>query len=312
MKDPIVRLKKNNPKLSIENLELYKNDSSYLCFFCECGHKWISTYRNVLRSSKDNGCIKCQKRKKSKRRYTLSNDDFIKRIKGYWGNKVEVLEEYKKGEDKIKVLCNVCDNIWNPIARSLLRGHGCPKCGHDKNRLSQLKSTEKYKEELKLIHNDRILLIDAYYNSNTKVNFKCCLCDNIWLANPNMILRGRGCPKCILSKGELIISEILKEMNIKYEEQFIIKDLKTDKGGTPRFDFAIFENNILTKIIEYDGILHFEAVNKFGGLKRLEEQKEVDNFKNKYCLENNIKMIRIPYTDMSIISIEYLKKKIYN
>jgi hypothetical protein len=72
--------------------------------------------------------------------------------------------------------------------------------------------------------------------------------------NPNMILRGRGCPKCNFSKGELLISKILKSIGIKFEEQFIIKGLKTNKGGTPRFDFVIFENNILTKIIEYDGM----------------------------------------------------------
>lgn len=305
--DVVDRLKKHNYKLSINNLELYKNDSSRLNFSCECGYEWSAVYRDVLRSKRDNGCVKCQKRAKSKRVYTLSNDIYLKRVNEYWGDRVEILEDYKKGEDRIKVLCKVCDNIWNPMARSLLRGNGCPKCGHQKTKSSRIKSNEKYIEELKSVHENRIDLLDEYYNSNTKINFKCCLCDNIWLANPNMILRGRGCPKCNFSKGELLISKILKDIGIKFEEQFIIKGLKTNKGGTPRFDFAIFEKDILVKIIEYDGVLHFEPINKFGGLKRFEDQKEVDSFKNKYCLENNIKMIRIPYTDLSKIDIEYLK-----
>jgi hypothetical protein len=308
--DIIVRLKNHNNKLSISNLELYKNDSSKLNFRCECGYEWCAVYRDILRSKRNNGCVKCQKRSKSERVYTLSNDVYLKRVNEYWEDKIEVLEEYKKGEDKIKVLCKVCDNIWNPTARSLLRGNGCPKCGHEKTKLSRIKSNEKYLEELKYVHDNRINLIDKYFNSNTKINFKCCLCDNTWLANPNMILRGRGCPKCNFSKGELLISKLLKDIGIKFKEQFIIKGLKTNKGGTPRFDFAIFENNVLTKIIEYDGILHFEPVNKFGGLKRFEEQKEVDDFKNKYCIKNNIKMIRIPYYEISKIDIEYLKNKI--
>jgi hypothetical protein len=308
--DVIIRLKNHNKKLSIDNLESYKNDSSKLNFRCECGYEWSAVYRDILRSKRDNGCVKCQKRAKSERVYTLSNDIYLKRVNEYWGEKIEVLEDYKKGEDKIKVLCKVCNNLWNPTARSLLRGNGCPKCGHEKNKLSSIKSNEKYLEDLKSVHDNRIDLIDKYYNSNTKINFKCCLCDNIWLANPNMILRGRGCPKCNFSKGELLISKLLKDIGITFEEQFIIKGLKTNKGGTPRFDFVIFENNILTKIIEYDGVLHFEPINKFGGLKRFEDQKEVDKFKNEYCLYNNIKMIRIPYTDLSKINTEYLMNKI--
>jgi len=78
-------------------------------------------------------------------------------------------------------------------------------------------------------------------------------------------------------------------------------------NGTPIFDFVIFEINNIKCIIEYDGEQHFKAVKRWGGVERLNRQKEIDEFKNKYCLDNNIKMIRIPYTELKNINKEYIK-----
>jgi hypothetical protein len=35
-------------------------------------------------------------------------------------------------------------------------------------------------------------------------------------------------------------------------------------------------------------------------------KKEIDDFKNQYCLKNNIKIHRIPYFDLNKIDIEYI------
>lgn len=52
--------------------------------------------------------------------------------------------------------------------------------------------------------------------------------------------------------------------------------------------------------IEYDGIQHFKPVKYFGGYKTFEDQKRRDNEKNEYCIENNITLLRIPYTETDI------------
>ena len=58
------------------------------------------------------------------------------------------------------------------------------------------------------------------------------------------------------------------------------------------YDCAIYNNNILLYIIEYDGIQHFED----GHFRRPYEQvHKNDLIKNKYCFDNNIPIIRIPY-----------------
>jgi hypothetical protein len=42
-------------------------------------------------------------------------------------------------------------------------------------------------------------------------------------------------------------------------------------------------------------------VKYFGGIKRFNELKIKDNIKTKYCLDNNIKLIRIPHTEFKNI-----------
>ncbi len=60
------------------------------------------------------------------------------------------------------------------------------------------------------------------------------------------------------------------------------------------FDFYIEDLNL---IIEYDGFQHFHPVKYWGGEDGLKENKERDLIKNKYCQDNNIKILRIPYTE---------------
>ena len=47
--------------------------------------------------------------------------------------------------------------------------------------------------------------------------------------------------------------------------------------------------------IEYDGIQHFEPKDFFGGEESFSKLKEHDSIKSNYCMENNIRLLRIPY-----------------
>ena len=78
---------------------------------------------------------------------------------------------------------------------------------------------------------------------------------------------------------------MLDDLNIKYTQQY--------KYLNYYFDFAIFsKNGSLLYFIEYDGIQHFES-NHFHNT--MVKTRENDYIKNKYCFENNIPLIRIPY-----------------
>lgn len=61
---------------------------------------------------------------------------------------------------------------------------------------------------------------------------------------------------CMSSKNESIISQILQNANITFKKQFTFKDLTSTGRACDRllFDFAVFNQEQLLYLIEYDGI----------------------------------------------------------
>lgn len=113
---------------------------------------------------------------------------------------------------------------------------------------------------------------------------------------------------CVNSRGEALIQQILQQNNINFAKEYSFPDFKTDKGYVYRFDFAIFKDNKLDYLIEFDGRQHFEGPDakwKEGYSK--EEIQFKDNQKNKYCKEHNIKLKRIPYYDIDKITLQTLQ-----
>lgn len=109
-----------------------------------------------------------------------------------------------------------------------------------------------------------------------------------------------GCIKT--SIGEINIRKILTDNHIEFKEQVSFDDLRNIKPL--RFDFGIYKNNNLVRLIEFDGIQHFEEQNYFS--HDLENTKNNDMLKNRYCKENNIPLVRIPYWERDKITLEML------
>lgn len=121
-----------------------------------------------------------------------------------------------------------------------------------------------------------------------------------WLKNG----RSQSCGCKISSQGADKIEFLLKEHKISYKKEVCFPDLISPKQAPLRFDFAIFENNKLLYIIEYDGELHYQERKDFGGKEGLEYRKLCDKIKNDYCLNNSIPLHRIPYYDKNSFTFE--------
>lgn len=111
-----------------------------------------------------------------------------------------------------------------------------------------------------------------------------------------------SCGCATKTSGEIKVAEILKANNVEYKEQYRIKEFNISAP----FDFAVFNDDELMGLIEYDGQQHFYAIDHFGGEERLKMQQEIDRRKNKWCEENDINLLRIPYTDYNKIDINYI------
>lgn len=116
------------------------------------------------------------------------------------------------------------------------------------------------------------------------------------------ITKSCGCTK---SLGEQKIREILDAASISYATEYNFSDLPK-----LRFDFAIFENNVLSYLIEFDGKQHFEYTNNWGQTKeKFEAAQQRDKQKNQYCLSHNIRLYRIPYEYKNELTLESLTDK---
>jgi len=136
-------------------------------------------------------------------------------------------------------------------------------------------------------------LVGKYELSSVKTEFYCNICESYFKEYPAKILVRNGkCPCCGLSKGEKKIFEYLKKHNIEFEREYSFHDLFSDNGTLLRYDFAIIKNNSVNKIIEFDGVFHYEKVYPDHDL---EKQQRYDEIKNNYCSNHNIEILRIPY-----------------
>ena len=86
---------------------------------------------------------------------------------------------------------------------------------------------------------------------------------------------------------------MLDTLQINYKQQYSFENLYSNRECDKLYyDFAIFNNETLIYIIEYDGIQHFEK----GHFKNTYENTHKNDLrKNEYCFKNNIPIIRIPY-----------------
>ena len=111
-----------------------------------------------------------------------------------------------------------------------------------------------------------------------------------------------GCER--RSKGELIIAKILYDNNILFEQEKAMFQYSNKRYA--KFDFCINSQYL----IEYDGETHYQCnLHGWHDYNQLKAQQERDAIKNQWCKDNNIPLIRIPYTHLKDIQIEDLLLK---
>lgn len=279
-------------------LEKYINSRQKIRIRCaECNNEWDIRVNNLLGGS---GCSICDLKKRTKTKETFQYE---------LNNEYELLSDYVNCQTKVTIKCKVCDNIWSVKPTHLIHSHSkCPECNKLNRSLKQRKNKEIFIMDFEKIHNKKYKILGEYINAKTPILCHCNNCNFEWSSTPNSLLNGNGCPNCNQSKGEEDIRIFLEKNNINYIYQY--KNECRDKYVL-HFDFAIFMNNDLFGLIEYDGYQHFKPVDYFGGIDALIETKRKDEIKNKYCRDNNILLLRIPYTkkkNINQIISEWLKQ----
>lgn len=215
----------------------------------------------------------------------LTQKEFSYKFEKLVNGTYTLLSEYKGSKFKIKVRHNKCGKVYDvDVSKFMYENQRCNECTRHISPIS-------YKEQFDKLNHQNYTLLSTYRGSKENVFVRCNKCGKSFYKRADMMLQGIGCPYCNQSHGERYISDYLTNNNIKYIAQYRNKACK-DKRMLP-FDFYLPDKNIL---IEYDGIQHYEVVNYFGGSDEFESIKKRDNIKTAWAKNNNIKLIRIPYT----------------
>ena len=244
------------------------------------------------------GCLKCGNKRTSNSQ-RLNNEKFINKAIKKHGCKFNYSEtKYVDSKTKVIIICKKHGKFKQSPNRHL-RGDGCPRCSKNKKL-----TTIEFIDRSIIIHENNYNYSKTKYVSARKKVIIICKKHGEFKQTPYSHLSGSGCPKCKLSKGEKRVEKYLKSNNISFKNQKRFKDCKY-RSLLP-FDFYLPDYNIC---IEFDGEQHFKAVKYWNGKKGLKEQQIKDKIKTKYCEDNGIKLIRIPYTEFNNIE-EILKTKI--
>ena len=198
-----------------------------------------------------------------------------------------------------------CGNEKNVRAHDLRSGH-TRSCGC-LDRETRVQNGRKRAVDLTNMRFSKLVaLYPTEERSGTNVVWHCiCDCGNTTSVSANDLCKGhtRSCG-CLVSQGEQKISELLNQNKIEFTTQQSFEDCKysQESNKLPRFDFFI-KNSYL---VEYDGIQHFSAQELFGGESQFQLQQKRDAYKNQWCKDHNIPLIRIPYTKLDTLCIEDL------
>jgi very-short-patch-repair endonuclease len=258
----------------------YVNSNNKVTIICHIHGEFTQTPYN----HKDNkGCPKCIGRNKTTEEIiTLANE--------IHGNKYDYSKLiFLSSKKKVTIICHKHGEFKQTTKNHINNKQGCPKCS-----VTAKLTTELFIDKAKLIHYNTYDYSMVNYVNSRKNVIIICQSHGKFKQQPTCHLNGNGCPICKESKGELMIRNILNTKQINFFRNKKFPNCKFKKPLS--FDFYLPNHNVC---IEFDGIQHHNPIKYFGGENTFKKIQIRDNIKTQYCINNNIKLIRIPYTDIN-------------
>lgn len=274
-------------KLSEEELkEIWKRCTNYKQVLLEIGYKnWSGEINTQI-----------------KNKFPWYRYENLESLIGKTFGELTVIKQADSKRGRRRWICQCsCGKITNPIDTSHLKNGHTRSCGH------------LYFRDLTNQKFGKLTLVKPVQNSFKGQYWLCeCECGNTKIVRSDHLINQEifdcGCERF---RGETLIEQALKRNNYKYKREFSFTNLKSNLGYPLRFDFAVFsEDDELLALIEYQGLQHYKSVKFFGGEEKFKIQQENDDKKRKYCKNNNLKLIEIPYWKYNKIDSKYIKEEI--
>ena len=244
---------------------------------CYCGNRFVTNGYD-LRSGKTKSCGCLQKQR-------TSEANLIDIVGNVYG-RLTVLEKYqnRKCHDMLWLCKCECGNT-TLVSTTALKNGDTRSCGCYRKEATSMNS----RKDLSNMRFGKLVAIKPVGMHRGQVTWDClCDCGNHKITTAVDLLRGHaiscGCAK---SAMECEISHFLDKHHIVYEYQ---KRFIMCRDVNPLvFDFYLPDYNLA---VEYDGEMHYQETSLGNNLGA---QQRRDAIKTKYCEENDIILLRIPY-----------------
>lgn len=269
----------------------YINNNTIICIVCNEHGTFNQTPTSHLDAKC--GCPKCAFNR------PISFEEFVNSANNIHNNFYDYsFCDYKNMKTKVEIICPVHGSFKMKPIKHINEKQRCIKCirANPKIRLS----TEEFVENCIKTHGVFYDYSQTIFTKTKSFIKIICPKHGLFKQKAELHLRGCGCQKCgkLFSSGSRKIDRFLTKNKLIYD---IEKSFPTCKfKNLLFFDFYIKDKNLL---IEFDGKQHFEAVDWFGGNVGLQQCQKRDKIKNTWCIENNIKLLRIPYWEEDNIEI---------
>lgn len=256
----------------------FKYDYSKVCYCNQYSHATITCPKHgdfimsPMMHLKGRGCYKCSMEENMLLPFIIKANKVHNYSYDY--SKVNKI----KYDEKVIISCPKHGD-FKQLPNNHLNGKGCPKCSRRNKTIKELV------EEFRNVHGNKYDYSNVKYSrSRDKVAITCPI-HGKFLQSPNKHLNGRGCPICKQSHLEESVRNKLDSLSIQFEQEKRI--------GKQRLDFFIPSLKIA---IECQGEQHFINAFSFGGTmmeNTLGNAINLDRKKNKYCIDNGIKLFYI-------------------
>lgn len=304
-------LQKLMPQSSFDLLKFEGTEKpcSIRCKKCGTTHNFTFAYNIARRARRDckDVCYKCENNKWSKKQWEcfkkaqkkLEEKKTIELVKGLitWGSKEPAIWR-----------CLKCGRTFSRSPFSLFNQTiSCPWCETHPyaytEEMAKEKAWEVWGDEYSIV---QFQGITATARGQRRILVKHNKCGFIYAVDFWKFLNETGCPKCRASHGERQTRTYLNRHGFTFQEQ---KAFQTENKTFLRFDFYLEERG-KRFAIELNGIQHYEPIERFGGQEGYLKQVERDRRKKKYCDENGIELIIIPYYDKELLYTDELAQRL--
>jgi hypothetical protein len=285
--------------------QYYVNNRCSLKMICtNCGKEFETTFDSIKSKRKGTTCISCSALNQwEPRKHSI---DFM-------------VNEYKKigyilREDKYigvdcPMVCEDCDGYFGTISYTNVKG-GKFFGKFKENNPFYLQNLQHFAN----LNDFNCKILKTYKQNNRQMVEIKCSCGEIFSSWTNSFLRENKyrCSECSKLKSRYAkkTSDFLDELKVLYEEEIKIEGCKYKRNLA--FDFQVIINDHFF-LIEVDGQFHYVENNMCENPElALLEQNKKDRIKDKFCKENDIDLLRIPYWEFENENYKHMIKDTIN